>query len=133
MGNMGPQVTHSSAVGGPTCLGDQMTVFGLPTTLYQGLGLSEDLFMTASLGSMCGGAGRGKMDSTPWGREHRDPREGLLNKGEKGAREDIVHLPVVLRPGLRQPASAVPSLSTRSSQAPPSWPPRTCRPLPNTP
>lgn len=54
-GEHGPSGDPQLGSGGPTCLGDQMTVFGLPTTLYQGLGLSEDLFMTASLGSMCGG------------------------------------------------------------------------------
>jgi len=45
------------------------------------------------------GAGRGIIYSTPWGREHRGPREGLLNKGEEGAGEDAVHLTVVLRRG----------------------------------
>lgn len=55
------------------------------------------------------GAGPGIIYSIPWGREHRGPREGLLKKREEGARKDVVHLTVVLRPGPRQPALAVPS------------------------
>lgn len=79
------------------------------------------------------GAGRGIIYSTPSGREHRGPREGLLNKGEEGAREDVVHLTVVLRPGPRQPVLAMPVLSACSSQALPSCLPRICRALPSAP
>ena len=77
MGRKGAQLNHSSAVGVPTRLGDQMPdipPFGLLATLCQGLGLSEDLSPTARLGSVQGMLGEEKIYSTPWGREHRGPR-----------------------------------------------------------
>ena len=56
-------------------------------------------FISDSKLGRCAWAGRGIAHSTPWGREHGGPREGVLYQGEEGARKDFVHLTVVLGPG----------------------------------
>lgn len=64
MGHKGAQLNHSAAVGGATQSGDRMPdipPFGLGAAARQGLGLSEDLLLTAKLGSMCGGWARNNL------------------------------------------------------------------------